>query len=243
MNNNTENQQILDKLTANIRSDWQPIELPSKTSVYGDVKVEIKPWGFEEEKVLTSTSKKNQTDIINRLITQCTRGIEVKDLLIADKLFLLYKLREISYGNNYEVNIPCSECEFFNGLIIEINKLDVTYVPEGFQDLVTVKLPNAGVHVVIRHPKVKDEALFRSDAIISILHKFIVSVEGNDNIFIIDAFVKRLLSQDLGVLKKAILDLDFGLQTNIKFSCTECGETNYVDLPLTDDFFSVNSSN
>ena len=192
----TTKKDILEALTANIRSDWVEIELPTRNQFYPEgTCVTIRPFAYAEEKMLMTSSKAKNFNIINNLMKRCIQGIDLQELTLADKVYLLFKLREISYGNSYKVELTCEGCEHPNALDIEINKLHVNYAPERVEDI--------------------------------------------DSKDIIRAFVTRLSARDVSLIKQAIIGKDWGLDTQIKYHCTECETLNELALPLGADFFSA----
>lgn len=237
----TTKKDILEALTANIRSDWVEIELPTRNQFYPEgTCVTIRPFAYAEEKMLMTSSKAKNFNIINNLMKRCVQGIELQELTLADKVYLLFKLREISYGNSYKIELTCDGCEHPNALDIEINKLHVNYAPEDATSLEEIYLPDSQRKVFINLPRVKDESYLENPALIlDNCWKFIERVEDIDSKDIIRAFVTRLSARDVSLIKQAIIGKDWGLDTQIKYHCTECETLNELALPLGADFFSA----
>ena len=80
--------------------DKAEVTLPS-----GDI-VKIKPITFEEEKLLINSAS-SKKDPLNIFIDKCVEGENLGSLLFIDKIYLLFKLREISFGNKYKFSITC----------------------------------------------------------------------------------------------------------------------------------------
>ena len=73
------------------------VELPSECKTYNidesDI-ITLRPMTFEDEKSIVGSKGE---DPVNLLLDRCLDGIKVMDLLPMDKLYLIMKLREISY--------------------------------------------------------------------------------------------------------------------------------------------------
>ena len=98
-----------DKLFSNSGDDTIVVtDLPSKGKFYPGFKgVEISALTYlDEQSVLTA--RDGNVDIVSKLLGKSIKGIEINDLLIMDKIYLLMKVREVSYGKNYEFSINCN---------------------------------------------------------------------------------------------------------------------------------------
>lgn len=236
-------QQIIDSLLKEAPSrDAVEVELPSECKIYEledpASPITIRPMTFEDEKTLITVSKNNQ-DPTNTLIQRCVTNIKVNELLQMDKLFLLMKLREISYGDDYQVLLICQECRAENPTTVKISELNVNPVPDDFCDPIEVFLPEIKKKIKVRLPRVKDEK-FTTDAstIYEQLWRFVVDIEGYTDKSIIAAVVSKLPIRDIRTILNAI-KTDYGLETKVKFICKECGGASVVDLPITSGFFNV----
>ena len=233
--------QILQSLTANIRNDYVEVDLPSRGKFY-DKPVLIRPFSFEEERMMMTASKANGKDLINNLMARCVQGVDIRELVLPDKIYLLFKLREISYGNEYKVSIQCTECSEPNDLIIEIDKLGVDLMPAEESITAILQLPGADQEVEVGLLRVKDENILTDTRkVLDNLYLFINRVADVTDKDIIRAFVRKLPAKDISILKNAILNKTWGLDSSVHFVCNHCEGTNLSDLPLNADFFSVNS--
>ena len=98
---------------------WEQVMLPSKGVYYkGKIPggyVEVRPWGLKAEKIMT-TQRLVRTgealDYIFQYHVRLPEGFDDHlDLLADDRVFLLYYLRGISHGPEYEFMIKCPECK------------------------------------------------------------------------------------------------------------------------------------
>jgi len=236
--------QILDELLKNVKSkiSWAELRLPS--SGFNDSKVEtieIRPFTFEDEKVLrTVKTIADGAKIIEKLITRCMKGIDYNDLLVSDKNYILYKLREISYGDKYDIELTCGNCATKNELQVELSKLPVHYAetPEDLNK--TITLPDSEVEVVIQALKVTQEMLFQStDQMFDNLWRLIYSINGHTERTVKQGFVRGTTARDISVIRQAITDDSIGLQTKVNFVCNECEYHESLELPLNESFFDA----
>ena len=217
------------------------VSLPSKGKFYTNStgKVSVKPMTFADEKALVA-ARKTSMDSLNLLLARCVEGIHVEDLLQIDKLFLVLKLREISYGAEYKAVVSCQECSFDNHMTFDLSKLPVTEAPDELTNPIEVDLPVIKKKATVRFPSVNDEKYISNVEIATEqTWRFVESIDGNSDKSVISAVIDKLPLKDMHTIINA-MNPDFGLQTKIKYDCQSCNSVNVVDLPITADFFSVN---
>lgn len=218
------------------------VELPSECRVYEledpGAPITIRPMTFEDEKALISAGK--EEDPVNLTLQRCTTNIKIPDLLSMDKFYLIMKLREISYGDDYNTLLVCSHCKAENPTTIKLSELNVNPVPDDFQDPITIVLPSIDKEAKVRIPRVRDER-FLADATTSLdqIWRFVVEIDGHTDKSIIAAVIDKLPLRDVRTIMNAI-KTDFGVDTSVKFECGNCGGVTVVDLPINSNFFDVN---
>jgi len=134
-------QKIIDDILKELPTDTAvEVELPSECKVYEledpDMPVTIRPMTFEDEKSIVSAKK--EQDPVNLVLQRCVTNVKILDLLPMDKLFLIMKLREISYGDDYNTLLICQECKAENPTTIKLSQLNVNPVPDDFEDPLVV---------------------------------------------------------------------------------------------------------
>jgi len=218
------------------------VELPSECRVYNledpGAPITIRPMTFEDEKALVGAGRGE--DPVNLILQRCTTNIKIPDLLSMDKFYLIMKLREISYGDDYSTLLVCSHCKAENPTTVKLSQLNVNPVPDDFEDPVTVLLPSINKEAKIKLPRVRDERFFE-DAAASLeqIWRFVVEIDGHTDKSIIAPVIDKLPLRDVRTILNAI-KTDFGVDTNVKFQCKECGGVTVVDLPIDANFFDVN---
>ena len=213
-------------------SEEVSVKLPSGRTVI------MKPITFEEEKLMLRGAKGNE-DVISMLLSKWLPNEEdISDLLIIDKDFCLFKLREISFGDAYKFIIGCPSCGKEKHYNVEISKLPIKYIPEDEDYEIT--LPITKKKVTIRPASVKDEPYMAdSDKLCDNLWRFIVSIEGITRKDVFAKFIQRLPAGDITKLISEISSADYGITNEVRIQCDSCGFDGPIALPLTRDFFTA----
>lgn len=130
---------------------WEECHLPSRGIYYGwpDGIIKVKAMGQTAEKVLATQRLAQSGQSIDYLFKECCQfpeGFDAADLLLGDRVFLLYYIRGITHGNMYEFAITCpnQNCEAVSTHTYDLNDLARTVVwanPSNGQEPFTVKLP------------------------------------------------------------------------------------------------------
>jgi hypothetical protein len=217
------------------------VELPSENKVYTledpGAPITLRPMTFEDEKQIVNASK-NQ-DPVNIILQRCTTNINISDLLSIDKLYLIMKLREISYGDDYNTLMICSICNEENPITVKLSQLNVNPVPDDFTDPVEVTLPTINKTCKVSLPRVRDEKLLTDvSKTLDEIWRFIKEIDGQTDKSIISAVVNKLPIKDMKTILNA-MKTEFGVDTKIKFGCNNCKEVSVIDLPIDANFFDV----
>ena len=236
---------IINDLLKDIKQDESvEVELPSKGFLYKfedeDKKVVyLRPMTFEDEKHLTMVQR-SAKDPANLLLERCVSNLDVNQLTSSDKLYLILKLREISYGDTYDARVVCPKCNAEAEIGIDISNLPVKELPENFVDPVTVTLPKLGKEAKVRIPRVKDEQYFKNSKTASDqIWRFVTEVAGITDKSIIAELIKKLPLVDIKTIINA-MGVQYGVETKIHYDCDFCGGGSIIDLPINENFFNVN---
>tara|TARA_R100001244_G_scaffold25113_3_gene25506 strand:+ start:13715 stop:14746 length:1032 start_codon:yes stop_codon:yes gene_type:complete len=141
---------------------WEQTTLPSKGLYYEGMipggLVEVKPWGLYADKAMATQRLVRTGQAIEQLFKRHVKlpnGFEHADLLAEDRVFLLYYLRGITHGNEYEFILPCPECERPSEheydlveLYETVSEPDHSLGEEPFR----IVLPEATKRIKIKHP-------------------------------------------------------------------------------------------
>jgi len=114
----TKEQEILSRVLAKTSEDiipWEKTVLPSLGVYYdGQIpngEVEVRAWGINTDKILATQRLAQTGQALDYVIKNCVRlpnEFDHMNLLVGDRVFLLYYLRGITYGNMYEFLVECS---------------------------------------------------------------------------------------------------------------------------------------
>lgn len=114
---------------------WEECHLPSRGIYYNwpDGVVMVRAMGQTAEKILATQRLAQSGQSIDYLFRSCCRfpeGFDPADLLLGDRVFLLYFLRGITYGNIYEFMVTCpnQDCQTTNTHAYDLNELAGTIV-------------------------------------------------------------------------------------------------------------------
>ena len=232
----------LNSLFGDIQDEGTSItELPSRGKFYeGFQGVEVEALTFlDEQKILNS--KDGNIDIVSKLLDKSLKGLDVDDLLAMDKMYLLMKVREVSYGDNYEFNITCPGCgsEIKTSLTLS-EHLNMTQVPEDFEDPREIELPKLGVKAEVRFPRSREEVFLKdSESVYQNLYRFVISINGNSDPVFISKALKRMHIMDIKKLVSEINKAEYGVNPRFIFECPECTHTETMAIPMDVSFFSV----
>ena len=241
-NRDAAKQNIIDDLLKDLPENTAiEVDLPSECRVYEledpDMPITIRPMTFDDEKSIVSAKKEH--DPVNLVLQRCVTNIKVPELLPMDKLYLIMKLREISYGDEYNTLLICQECNAENPTTINLSQLNVNPVPDDFSDPIELELPQLNKKINVRLPRVKDERLFLdTETALNQLWRFVVDIDGHTDKSIISAVMDKLPLVDVRTILNTIKS-DYGVDTKVKFACKECGGVSVVDLPIDANFFDV----
>lgn len=109
---------------------WEMCRLPSDGALYGwpDGFIQVRPMTQTAEKALATASLAQSGQSIDYMFRECCRlplGFDPINLLLGDRMFLIYYIRGITHGNIYEFAIPCPnpECREVSAHTYDLNDL------------------------------------------------------------------------------------------------------------------------
>ena len=240
------------------------IPLPSRGILYKNVTedtnilrgfIEMYPMTMKEEEIL-STPRFLKTGSATRMIMdRCiASSIDAKDILLFDSNFLMFYLRMISYGDEYEFPITCSNamCEKKFNHKIEISKLKFEELPEVKEPL-KIELPVSKYTVECILPRLyhSEEIFMRdtkrkkstSDQDRRLLDNLIVTTisikdQNKKEVPTTDweEFFEALPGKDTGALREAT-EFRTGVDELDGIECPYCGTQYEGTIPIGPEFF------
>ena len=233
--------------------------LPSEGKVYDmvvDPQIKLRSMSTNDEmKRLspTDTPYKTLCDIIDDC-TLSSPGISSYDMCLGDYQFLLYKLREVTYGRNYPLSNYCPYCGHENIIDIDLDSLPILEYTDNIMQYVEFDLPNSKKHIKIKFqtPRMLDEATIKAKEIkskvqnnydytlIYTLAGMIDEIDGKKhNSFELEEIAKKLSMQDVNTIiaHAEKINLAIGVDTKIQNKCDLCGLGYTTSLKTTAEFF------
>jgi hypothetical protein len=117
---------------------WESVTLPSEGVYYDGAipggRVEVRPMGLFADKILATQRLAQSGKSLDWLFKKCVKFPDGKfdplSLLAGDRIFLLYYLRGITHGNDYEFIVKCTneECGLANTSNYDLNELYKTVI-------------------------------------------------------------------------------------------------------------------
>lgn len=238
----TDRDSKLEKLFGDIPLEADVIvKLPTEGRFYlgGSPEVTISPIKFEDEKQLT-VSVKNGINPINLILSKCVQGLDVNSLLLIDKLLLLLKIREISYGETYPAKVICPKCSTESEINIDLSKLIVKYVPQEINDPREITLPKLKKKVKVRFPRVADEQYLNTqEQVYNNIWRFVLEIDGTQDPVFISKAIPKMHIRDIKFILTQIMRNDLGLDPKFILQCGACGGESEMSVPINENFFSV----
>lgn len=228
---------------------------PIGSSLHNAEVVEIRPMTAREEDILTSRALLKKGTVISELIKSCLvdRTINPNDLLGGDRNALMIAIRITGYGGDYNSEIECNECNSrsphaFNLGELPIRRLEIEPMTPG-ANLFEFLLPYSKKTVRFRFLTGRDEEEIltmnekqkklglsnESNVTTNLLHS-IVSIEGVEDRGKIANFIKHMPARDSLALRNYIKDNEPGVIMKQETSCSICGHTEEVSMPLGVNF-------
>lgn len=238
---------------------WQPIpleELPSRGFYYSDA-IYGKPLTATQAKQLGGMNQKNAEAMIDAILKENIKGVSFGDILLADKMFLMFWLRQNSFKRtNYTLKYECSECEHketkdFTAADLKINyHLDITddlFDIDVGGKVFKVKYPTVSDRDEMIHVKKKNANTITFDEEFLTLASTIVSIDGEEMHLLKKyrylADSNKFSADDLSDLTSGLNRIAIGVDPYIEIECTKCGGKSISLIPFRPDYFLPVSNN
>ena len=235
------------------------VDLPSQGRFYakghplhGEDSIEIKQMTAKEEDILTSRTLLKKGVALDKLIESLIidKRIDPSTLLVGDRNAIIIAARVSGYGNGYETSVVCPACETKQTYSFDLNSANIIHgnaredlqVTDNGDGTITCILPKTQVTVVAKLLTGQEEKrlinVVNTDTLISTqLQSIIVSVNGDNSQQAIDYLSNNLPSFDSRHLRMVMKMATPNIDLTQQFSCTNCGHTQEMEVPLTADFF------
>lgn len=238
--------------------------LPSKGLIYEESvnpEVVLSSMTTRHEMLRLSATEDSQK-IMSQIIDDCIDsdlGISSYDLCLGDFQYLLFMLRVVTFGNEYELNGKCPFCGFSQNISINLDEMRIKEYDNSLAELLEVELPKRGnkVKLTLQTPRMLDRINTKikeyrkkhkdSDENPAILYTIMASIEEIDgetpNQFSLEEWIKNLPLADTNVLINRIdlINNQIGIDLDVESECRICGTEYLIPFRINQTFFRPRS--
>ena len=208
---------------------------------------------LEVKKGYASTGPRTEPDIIQNCIVS-PDNVNIYDLAVFDAVYLMYRLRMLTWGSTLPQVFVCPFCGKIHEDELDLDALDVKYVPEDFK-LEPLELPLTKSVVTFRFLTLEDyiqcqiegrqkqqqypeaEENYENSMIVE---KHIETVDNKPLVgFELTQFLNKLPARDYALIEAYSDKIDsmFGVDEKIEVECDNCQNKFTHLVQLTKQFF------
>ena len=90
-------------------------------------------------------------------------------------------------------------------------------------------------------PRTGDEKILDNPAkVMDNLWRFVSRIGEYEERIVIQNFITKTTARDVAVIRETIFNTKAGIETRVRCKCDQCGNDQAAELPLNENFFSVN---
>ena len=240
--------------------------LPSKGLIYEEdvnPEIELSSMKTKHEMLRLSATEENHK-VMSSIIDDCLvsdLGISSYDLCLGDFQYLLYKLRIVTFGPEYELECRCPYCGFESILNINLDELPVHEYDDSLVDLMEVVLPvtKKKVKLTMQTPRMLDRINSRvrehnkrrknTSENATVLYTLMACIEELDDEktepATLEKWLRDLPLADSNLLLYRIDEINnsLGIDLDSMETCKVCGSNFIVPFRVNNTFFRPNPSN
>jgi len=243
----------------------EEICLPSKGLIYEEEvnpNIELSSMKTKHEMLRLSATEDSQK-VMSKIVDDCIvsdMGISSYDLCLGDFQYLLYKLRVVTFGPDYEMQAKCPYCNFENTLKLNIDELEVNEYDDSLLDLLEMDLPISGNHIklTMQTPRMIDRINSRirehnkrrktTNENLTVLYTIMASLEEIDGepveVSTLENWIRELPLADSNAILYRIDEINssIGVEIDSVATCGVCGSSFIAPFRVNDSFFRPNPS-
>ena len=230
----------------------ETINLPTNGQLYETKQLTIQNMTVAEEKYLYGSTSE---DAIDKILNSCvTDEIDIDDLIVPDKYYTLVKLRVLTYGEDYPVELKCPVCGKRFSHTVKLSTLDVDELPKDFKEPIEFELPVCKDKITMKLPRSKDVNRYgelaqrKADKFnlnieeVNYIYRMMLGIETVNGEDMLDdelyTYISELSGKDASFIKKQFENIKIGYDVNLMTECPACGNKNVrFRLPMNRDFF------
>lgn len=210
--------------------------------------------------VTDGTIYRNLAEIIDDCLVE-KPGISAYDMCIGDYQFLMHKLRIVTYGTDYKIDVKCPLCNDWDEHIINLEDLQLRELTEFDREkelFVTLPVSKKVIELNITTPRMLDniekevarvakqykkQNKLMSDIDWHLLYQLVYSVKTVDgqklSVSEKETFCGNLVGRDYNTIihKLDALEEKVGLGATLEVHCNNCGYDMTTSFRITSEFF------
>lgn len=197
-------------------------------------------------------SQENAEYIVNDTLKKCLRGIDVDDLFVEDKMYLLFYLRANTFkDSSYVVDFHCDKCDCDSGYHFTVGNLRAKFLKDDYDPDAEYEL-KSGDKITLSYIKVRDQKDIENlkdstiakkaekldDAILGMAAS-ISSINGAGMSLIqkYDYLMNKLTPEDYSDLQTIMEQHAIGIEPTMDVVCQECGGVGSIPVTFHPRFF------
>lgn len=219
--------------------------------------VTIRAMTTAEERLRLSST--NGSMVIPNIIKSCIidpEDVDVMNMNMIDINYIMYRLRALTYGSDYTVDVPCKNDRRYVSVTVNLNDISVENAPEGFTgEFELPALPVSGDVLTCKITSPKDIQKTEKECL-RILNKFpdyvgdpeliikwvyrITKINGDEaETAKTRSYIETMHARDFAFLEDKYEEIaeKYGMNLDMLEICPVCGETLEFRLPVTAEFF------
>lgn len=222
--------------------------LPSKGKFYNQ-DLRVRKLSTIDIKNLSTLTADTLDGTMNSIIAHNVKGINVNDILVGDKFWFIFYLRNLTY-NDYPFNLKykCDSCGKYGVYKMQQKDVDVNYLKDDFNPDYTM---DNGDRIEICFPTIGTEV--QCNQILKESDKYSVDGEIDEQILNIACYIKSINGVKASLMKayeyvcnldamsftnfgNHMADISFGIKPYIEIEC-ECKNKTIVPVSLSPEYF------
>lgn len=236
------------------------IEIPSKGYLYQDSDdedirkgiVRLHPMSLADEEIIANQSYiKNGTVFVHLLNSCMLNNFDARNFIPYDVFYLIYTLRQITYGEDYDFEVTCPECEKKFDFKMKISDATFNELNGTEEPVKKFKLPVSKFTVTMRCSTLgNEEEVYKlskkqnyeeySDTILGYVIRTseILDEKGNEIPKTDYAdFFEAIPGKDRSEITKQFEDIDNLEIPTVPCACPKCGHEREITIPFSKNFF------
>lgn len=211
--------------------------------------IKLYPLSLADEEIITNKTYLKNGTMFRILFDTCMASdYSAKKLLQFDSLYIMYVLRQISYGDDYNFDVKCDECEEEFEWSMNISDIDWAELPEDAVDERAIHLPVSKYTVTMSLMRLGMEEeqeiikkKYKCSDRIAILISNTLSVKNEEGEEINPAdwadFFEALPTLDRNAINNSFKGTK--QEPKITIKCPNCGSDITFNVPISEDFFRM----